>query len=148
MWDSLWWRRIRISRGCASSSTRVWAGRPKSRQPWSGCWRVRRCNSRWRRERRGRRRLGAADSTGLLHRQLVSQQFGEGERAGGPVVLAQQIEPLDRRQDALGNRVAGLRGNQQLAVMWVGDVPDVDLDGAHPGQPEQIPGSAMGAAVL
>src|SRR5271170_6691947 len=146
MSDSLWWRRIRISRGCASSSTRVWAGRPKSRRPWSGCWRARRYNSRWPRDRR-RRRLGAADPTGLLHRQLVSKQFGESERAGGPVVLAEQIEPLDRRQDALGNRVAGLRGDQQLAVMRVGDVADVDLDGGHPGQPEQIPGPAMGAAI-
>src|SRR3984885_12548638 len=136
MWDSLWWPRIRISRGCASSWTRVWAGRPKSRQPWSGCWRGGRCNSRAGRDRRRRRRLGAGDPTGLLHRQLVSKQFGEGKRAGGPVVLAEQIEPLDRRQDALGNRVAGLRADQQLAVMRVGDVADVALDGGHPGQPE------------
>src|SRR6202046_3541255 len=147
MWDSWWWRRIRTSRGCGSSWTRVWAGRPKSRRPWSGCWRVRRCNSRWRRDRRRCRRLGAGDPTGLLHCQLVSKQFGEGERAGGPVVLAEQVEPLDRRQDALGDRVAGLRGDQQLAVMRVGDVSDVDLDGGHPGQPEQVPGTAMGAAI-
>src|SRR5271154_5642845 len=147
MWDSLWWRRIHTSRGCASSWRRVWAGRPKSRRPWSGYWRARRCNCRSRRDRRRRRRLGAADPTGLFHRQLVSKQFGEGERAGGSVVLTEQVEPLDRRQDALGDRVAGLRGDQQLAVMRVGDVADVDLDSGHPGQPEQIPGPAMGAAI-
>src|ERR1700721_4402642 len=109
MWVSLWWRRIHTSRGGGSSWRRVWGGRPKSRRPWSGCWRARRCSGRscrlqW--DRRGRRRLGAADPTGLLHRQLVSKQFGEGERAGGPVVLAEQVEPFDRRQDALGDRVA------------------------------------------
>ncbi len=38
----------------------------------------------------GRRdRLGAAEPAGPLHGQFVGQQFGEGERAGGPVVLAQ-----------------------------------------------------------
>src|ERR1700733_10909363 len=143
MWDSLWWRRIRISRGCGSSWTRVWAGRPKSKRPWSGCCRVRRCSNRSLREPR----LRAAEPAGLLDRQLVGEQLGEGERAGGPVVLAEQIEPLDRRQNSFGDRVTGLRGDQHRAIPRVGDVADVDLDGGHPGQAQQIPGTTMGTAV-
>jgi hypothetical protein len=77
----------------------------------------------------------------------VSKQFGEREGAGGPVVFAEQVEPLHRREDSLGNRVASLRGGQQSAVTGVGDVADVDLNGGHPGQPEQIPRPTMGAAV-
>ena len=88
-----------------------------------------------------------ADAAGLFDRQLVREQFGEGERAGGAVVLAEQVEPLDRGQDALGDRVAGLRATPAVAVARIGDVADVDLDGGHPGQPQQIPGPAVRAAV-
>ena len=42
-----------LSRGCGSSWTRVWAGKPKSKRRWSGCWRARRCSSRSARERGG-----------------------------------------------------------------------------------------------
>jgi len=65
----------------------------------------------------------------------VGEELGERECAGGPVVLAEQIKPLDRRQDSLGDRVARLRGDQQRAVTRVGDIADVDLNGGHSGQP-------------
>ena len=95
------------SLGFAWSWRGVWAGRPASRPRWSGCWRARRAEATGGR-RRGRAvsadRLAAA---GLFDRQLVCEQFGERERAGGAVVLAQQVEPLDRREDALGDRSRG-----------------------------------------
>ena len=47
----------------------------------------------------------------LLDGLLVGQQFGEGERPGGPVVLAEQVQPLHRGQDSLGDRVAALAGS-------------------------------------
>ncbi len=71
--------------------------------------------------------LRRADAAGLLDGQLVGQQFGESECACGTVVLAEQVQPLDRGQDALGDRVARLSGHQQVAVARVGDVADVDL---------------------
>ena len=67
------------------------------------------CSSRSARARvPAERRLAWAGAAGLFDRQLVREQFGEGERAGGAVVLAEQVEPLDRGEDALGDRVAGL----------------------------------------
>ena len=45
----------------------------------------------------------------------MSEQLGEGERASGPVVLAQQVEPFDRGEDAFGDGVAGLGGDQHAA---------------------------------
>jgi hypothetical protein len=77
----------------------------------------------------------------------VSQQFGEGERPGRPVVLAQQVEPLDRGQYTFGDRVASVVEHQQVPVARIGDVADIDLNGGHPGQPEQIPRPAVAAAI-
>ena len=93
-----------------------------------------------------RRRIGLTRA-GLLDRQFVGQKFGESECARGPVVLAQQVQPLDRGQDALGDRVAGLGGHQQPAVARIGDVADVDLNRGHPGETQQIPRPSMRAAV-
>jgi hypothetical protein len=54
------------------------------------------------------KRLGTAQSARPFDRQFVSKQLGEGEGTGGPIVLAQEIEPLDCCQDALGDSVSGL----------------------------------------
>ena len=63
------------------------------------------------------RRLGTAERRPrLLDRQLVGQQLGESEGASGPVVLAQQVEPLDRGEDSFGDGVASLRRDQHRAV--------------------------------
>lgn len=83
----------------------------------------------------------------LFDRPLVGEEFGEGERSGGPVVLAEEIEALDRGEDALGNGIAGLRRDEQPVVVEVGEVSDVHLDGRHAGQPEKVPRSAVGTAV-
>ena len=104
----------RTSRGCAWNSSRGWAGRPRSRRRWNGCWKPRSCSSRSGPGATCRLSELSLSWTraGLFHRQLVGEQFGERECAGRPVVLAEQIEPLDRGEDAFGDRVAGLRGHQ------------------------------------
>ena len=43
---------------------------------------------------------------GLFHRQFVCQKLGERESAGGPVILAQQVQPLHGGQHAFGDRIA------------------------------------------
>ncbi len=46
----------------------------------------------------------------VFHGLFVSQQFGEGEGSGGAVVLAQQVQPFHRGEDAFGDRVADTPG--------------------------------------
>ena len=63
-----------------------------------------------------RERLGTAEPAGPFHRQFVGKQFGESECASGPIVLAQEIEPLDRGEDTFGDGIASLRGDQHGAI--------------------------------
>ena len=63
------------------------------------------------------------------------------------VQAATEIEFWHAMSGALGERVAGVTGHQHGPVPRIGDVADVDLDGRHPGQPQQIPGPAVGPAV-
>src|SRR3954464_11811579 len=100
-----------------------------SRLRWSGCWNPHSCNSRSVRawvpatEIRKRRfvpsRSAGADPTRLLARQFVSQQLGEGEGARRPVVLAEQVQPLDGGEDAFSDRVTG-RGVHKHATVGGG----------------------------
>ena len=50
---------------------------------------------------------GAGGTAGPFCGQFVREKLGEGERPGGAVVLAQQVEPLDGGEDALRDRVPG-----------------------------------------
>ena len=72
----------------------------------------------------------------MFHRLLMREQFGKGESACGTVVFAEEIQALDGREDAFGDRVAAFPGSQHAAIMRAGDVADVNLNGRHTGQPE------------
>ena len=63
-------------------------------------------------------RTGTGRSDGLSPAalQLAGQHVGEGEGAGGRVVPAEQVQPLDGDQDALGHHVAERRIEQPGAV--------------------------------
>src|SRR5690348_7169158 len=129
MWDSRWSLRTATFRGYAWSWKKAWAGRPVSRRRWNDCSNPHSCSSPSapvpaaadQRYVLGDR-LAGAQPAGLFDRQLVGEQFGERESPCGTVILAEQIEPLDRSQDAFGHGVASLRRHQQPAVTGIGDV--------------------------
>lgn len=56
------------------------------------------------------------------YRKLFCEKLGEGEGTGRLIILAQQIQPLDRDQDGFGDGVTHPRIRQYRNVGRVGQV--------------------------
>ena len=116
-----------------------------SRRRWSGCWRARSCEQP----------VGAGSNSVPVQTagaacSTDSSWASSSAKVKVPVgrsFLPSRYSRLTaaRMPSAIESR--DCRRHQGGAVARVGDVADVDLHGGHPGQPQQIPGSAVRPAV-
>src|SRR5690606_11440053 len=89
-----------------------------------------------------------AEVRALMLGELVREHVREGERAGGLVVLPEQVQPLHGHENALGDDVPERRVGQAQPIPLVRQVADFDAHRRAARQPQNLPRLRVRSAIL